>query len=211
MKKAIYILAFIFVSQFSVFAQKTKVGYSGGLGGGIAITNFKTENATTDAQSNTGLTMGIVWDVPLKSNFSFQPSINYIRKGNHEDLYSGYESRLTINYFETQFNFVYHVGENGNLFFGAGPSAVLALNGKETLTKAGKEEVIIIKFGGHSTDDMQRYDFGATGLAGYKFGKAMFLSVCYNKGFTNLNPLHGENDKVTSNYFAVKAGFLINQ
>lgn len=211
MKKAVYISALIMFCQFTVFAQKTTVGFSGGIGGGIAFTNIKTDNATVDEKSNTGFTMGIIWDIPFEKNFSFQPSLNYIRKGNHKDLTTGYEDRLTINYLEAQFNFLYHVGEKGNLFLGAGPSAAMAINGKRTLTKADKEDVNSIKFGNSAIDDLQKFDFGASVLAGYKFTKIISLSVCYNKGLTNLYPVKADNISTKTNYFGVKLGFLFNQ
>jgi Outer membrane protein beta-barrel domain len=211
MKKAIYISAFIMVFQITLSAQKTKVGFSGGIGGGIALTNIKTDNATIEENSNTGFTMGIIWDIPFEKSFSFQPSINYIRKGNHKDLPTGHESRLTINYFETLFNFLYHIGEKGNLFIGAGPSAALAINGKETLTKSGNEEVKTVKFGNSEIDDLQKFDFGATVLAGYKFTKIISLSVSYNQGLSNLYPVKADNISTKSNYIGIKLGFLFNQ
>jgi hypothetical protein len=212
MKKAIYILAFIILCQVSVFAQKAKVGYYGGLGGGIAISNIKTEDAKNNPSSSTGPTFGIIWELPIKNNFSFQPSLNYVAKGNKEDLTGGGVNKLKINYLESQLNFLYNTsGNNGHFFIGAGPSVALAINGKRILEKNGKETQSIVVFGNKKTDDFNKFDFGVTVLGGYKFSKAAFISVCYNQGITSLNPNFGEYLSVKSSYLGVKLGFLIKQ
>jgi hypothetical protein len=213
MKKAIYISAFIIVCHVSAFAQKARMGYYGGLGGGIVVSNIKTEDAKTDPSSSTGPTFGIIWEMPLcKSNISFQPSLNYVAKGYQQDLAGGGTNKLKINDLEAQFNFIYNApGTNGHFFIGAGPSAALAINGRWILEKNGKETKSIVVFGNHVTDDFNKFDFGVTVLGGFKFSKAAFISAFYNQGISSLHPNYGDYLSVKSTYFGAKLGFLIKQ
>jgi len=211
MRKAIYILSVLIASQLTMNAQKSKIGFTGGVGGGAAITNFTYENSTHDPSSNTGLTAGILWEVPIRKSFIFQPAINYVRKGDQEETPTG-TLNLVLNCFETQFNFLYRTsGDNGHFFIGAGPSATLHINGKWKLEKNGAEQESSVKLGKTKIDDLKKQDFGVTGLVGYQFSKVVSISASYNQGLTNLYPIYGNYVKIKSNYFAIKLGFMFNE
>lgn len=212
MKKVLFLSIIILIVQFPAFTQKPKIGFTGGLGGGVAITNYKYDGDNSNIHSNTCLTMGILWEVPIQNNFVFQPSLNYVGKGNHEKLTSGNETsklNLYVSNLETQMNFLYHTpGENGNFFIGAGPSIALAIDGKWKFTKGDTKEENSVTFGNDASDDMNMIDFGGTVICGYNFPKLVFISASYNAGFKNLNAGDDKLGKIKSNYFAIKLGFL---
>ena len=211
MRKAIYFLSVLIASQLTMNAQKSKIGFTGGIGGGAAITNFSYENSTHNPSSNTGLTAGILWDVPIRKSFSFQPAINYIRKGDEESMPTG-NLTLVLNCLETQYNFLYHTaGDNGHFFVGVGPSATLHINGKWKLEKAGAKQESSVKLGKTKIDDLKKQDFGVTGLIGYQFSKVVSISASYNQGLTNLYPVYADYVTIRSNYFAIKLGFMFKE
>ncbi len=211
MKKAIYVLSVLIASQLTMNAQKSKVGFTGGIGGGVAVTNFKYENASNSPSSNMGLTAGVLWEVPIGKSFIFQPAINYVRKGDEESTPTGMLN-LVLNCFETQYNFLYRTsGDNGYFFVGAGPSATLHINGKWKLEKAGAKQESSVKLGKTKIDDLKKQDFGVTGLIGYQFSKIVSISASYNQGLTNLYPVSADYVTIKSNYFAIKLGFMFKE
>src|SRR5450759_108641 len=128
--------------------------------------------STTSAnKSKVGLTVGVLLDVPISSNFIFQPGLNYTQKGGKiTDNSSGvtYNYSITFNYLELPLNFIYKA--TGGFYVGAGPALAYALSGKEKYSASDNTSgETTYKFGSDiAKDDLQAFEFSGNILAGYQ-------------------------------------------
>ena len=207
MRKLIYLLTLLLAIQLTVHAQNVR----GGLKAGVAIAKYDGVGDGTHERS--GPALGMFWDVNLNKYFSFQPVFNFwIQKGYNQTktiLNSTINATtLKVNYSEIQLNFVFHTpGKKMKLFFGGGPSAALALNGKLTKRSGTTTSKLDVNFGKKSTSDLRKTDFGVTGLIGVSYG-GFVVSGCYNHGITDLNPRENEN-AIESSYIGINVAFLL--
>lgn len=210
MKKLFIILVACTVLHVSGHAQGVRIG----IAAGVAISNldFKMNNESQTAKTKTGFMAGIVADLPLGSNFSFQPGLNYVQKGTKdEETIDGqtFTGKISVNNLELPLNFLYHAHTSaGNFFIGAGPSISYALSGKASLTDGTNSESSDLKFGNSSDDNMKRYDFGANFTTGFTFKRGLLLAANYNAGLSNLTPLATDGNKISSHYFGFKLGYM---
>lgn len=216
MKKALCILTVIMLYlQLPAVAQKAKVG----LEAGIDISNFSgnLNGDNTDYQSRTGLTLGMVVDMPIgKTNFSFRPGVNYIQKGAVTTETMNEKEYYALRYAEFAFNFLYHTSSTGGVgfFIGLGPSVSLNLPSKSVVETGSTKVESNLILGNEGAAVLRGIDFGATGLAGVELKNNCFLSFSYNYGLRNLIPdtkkVISPSDKLKSRTFAIKVGFLLN-
>lgn len=211
MKKLFFLPVIIFASHFTGSAQNTRFGFTAG----AAFPNYhsRVDGETDNGNSKTGLTAGVLVDIPAGKNFSFQPAVNFVQKGTKDEQTSGgitEKVKLTVNCIEVPLNFLYNApGNTGNFFIGAGPSLAFALSGKlkyDDGTNSGTED---LKFGSGDNDNMKGLDLGANFLTGYRFPGGLFLSVNYNTGLSNLTPGGSTDGKLKSHYFGIKLGVLL--
>ncbi|MEO5946784.1 MAG: porin family protein [Chitinophagaceae bacterium] len=217
MKKVLFILTVIMLYlQLPAVAQKAKVG----LEAGIAISNFSgnLNGKNTDYQSRTGLTAGMVVDMPIgKTNFSFRPSVNYVQKGAVTIETMNEKEYYALRYAEFAFNFLYHTSSKTGgvgFFIGLGPSVSLNLPSKSVVETGSTKVESNLILGNEGAAVLRGIDYGATGLAGVELKKNCFLSFSYNYGLRNLIPdtkqVISPSDELKSRTFAIKVGFLLN-
>ncbi len=194
-------------------AQHTLFGVSAG----VALSNYhaKFEGETDNGNSITGLTAGVMADIPVGKNFSFQPALNWIQKGTKEEVtFMGIteKTKLTGNHLEIPLNFLYNVsGNTGTFFIGAGPSITFALSGKWKYDDGTNSFTEDVQFGDDpDNDDIKGLDFGANLLTGFRFPNGLFISAGYNLGLGNLVPGGSEDGTLKSNYFSIRLGWLFN-
>ncbi|MDB5250598.1 MAG: PorT family protein [Segetibacter sp.] len=153
---------------------------------------------------------GIVAEVPIISNVSLRPSLNYLQKNSAVEfsipLMPGktHTVKNTLHCLELPVNIVYSIPLNNmSLYFGAGPSFGYGLNGKskykgwdfegegqnivavEETTRVFKKE----KDGG---EGMKRFELSASAIAGVQFNNGLFLNAGYLAGLTNLGNKDGK-------------------
>jgi hypothetical protein len=212
MKKLFFIVIVCMTSHFIGNTQNTRFGFTGG----AAFANYKSKgsSASDNGNSKTGLTAGVLVDIPLSKNFSFQPAVNFVQKGTKDEETSGgvtEKIKLTVNSIEVPLNFLYNApGNGGNFFIGAGPSFAFALSGKLKFDDGTNSLSENVKFGNGDDDDIKGLDLGANFMTGYCFHSGFLLSVNYNAGLSNLVPGGSSDDKVKSHYFGIKLGYLLN-
>ena len=207
MKKLSFFLIILIGVYFSGNAQKTRVG----LHAGTSLANYKFEYAGTNisGDSKTGFIAGLLVDIPVSTNFSIQPALNFVQKGTQsEDM--GEKSTISVNCLEIPVNFLYKTGGNaGSFFVGGGPSFAFNMSGKSKYDDGNSIEEEDIKFGNDQDNDhMKSMDAGINFLAGYQFSNGLFLSAGYNQGLSNMALYSDDDESIKSNYFSIKIGFM---
>ena len=128
MKKLFFITLTSMLLHFTILGQTTRFGFTAG----TSIANYKFKYAGTNISGDpkTGFTAGLLVDIPVSTNFSIQPALNFVQKGTQsEDM--GEKSTTNINCLEIPVNFLYRTGgKAGSFFVGAGPSFAFNISGK---------------------------------------------------------------------------------
>ncbi len=212
MKKLVFLLVCCISSVVTIKAQSTRFGLTGGLL--FANYHAKVDGESTSGDSKGGIAAGLLVDVPLSKNLSFQPALNFTQKGTAErDIFFGITetSSLRINCIEIPLNILYNTsGNNGNFFIGAGPSVAFNVSGKWKFKDGGDSYARDVEFGNTDEDDFKSLDLGANFLTGYAFPNGLMLAVNYNLGLSNLFTDENDNSTFKSSYLALKLGFLFN-
>jgi hypothetical protein len=214
MKKVILILtAIIFCLQITSLSQETRVGVTGGL----SISNMRGTVGGVDQKKNsrTGLTFGMLVDVPVQDHFSFQPGLHYVQKGKEENqMSSGGKQTLAtaLRYAELQLNFLYKTNYTGtneeNFFIGAGPAFSINFPSKYVTETGGQKTETDITFG-NEKENFRGFDFGANILGGFRFSNGFFISLNYTHGLRNLVPGGSGSDKIRNYCFGIRVGCLV--
>jgi hypothetical protein len=212
MKKLVVISIAIFAIQFSGHAQSTRFGFTAGYS--FSNYNSKVDGENNNGNSVAGLTAGVLIDVPINKNFSFQPAVNFVQKGTKdEQTYGGFtteKTEITVNSIEVPLNFLYNSGGNkGNFFIGAGPSFTFSVSGNVWFEDFLNSVSDNLKFGNGENDDLKGFDFGVNFITGYCFKKGFLISANYNAGLTNLFPGGSDDGKIKSHYFGIKLGYIL--
>ncbi len=214
MKKALFISLACVAAHFIGNAQSVRFGFTAGAT--LANYKIKSEGASVSEKSKTGITTGILADILISNQFSFQPAINFVQKGTKSENTNGpvtEKSSTSVNYIEMPLNFLFNVnqGKSGGTFFiGAGPSIAFAVSGKTKFDDGTNSVSEKLKFGNGTDDDMKRMDLGANFITGYRFKNGLLISVNYNAGLSNLIPGESGGYSAKSNYFGIKLGYLLN-
>ncbi|MEP6513257.1 MAG: porin family protein [Parafilimonas sp.] len=170
-------------------------------GATFASEKAKFGGVSFNLDTKVGFTAGVVASVPLASDLSFDPSLNFTQKGGKTSA-GGDELKETLNYIELPLNFVYNFDAGaGDFFVGLGPSLSVGVSGKD---KSGSESVDV-NFGSNA-DELKAFEFGGNILAGYKLENGIFIAVNYNAGLSNLS--NDSDAKVHNNYFGVRVGYM---
>lgn len=222
----------IFAAVFAAMGVSAQTGFGFQAGVNLASAQLESYNSTTnrteelDSKSKTGFTAGFVADVPLATNFSFMPELNFVQKGFEYENATGNvvaKAKTTLNFIEVPLNFVYKADVGmGRLFFGLGPSVGFGISGKseESLSGLGGgfdfNEKSDVEFDGdeNATDDklhLKRIDLGGNVVGGYMLANGVFLKVGYTYGFSNLLPDYpapDDKDNFKTRGFSIKIGYM---
>jgi hypothetical protein len=191
----------------------TTVSAQIGIKGGLNLASFAEQGTNPGAQdikgnSVIGAVAGLTFDLDLADNFTVQPELLYIQKGGKKSyklLGTRTDELNSVNYVEipvmAKIRFG-NTGDDGGLgcYFGAGPWAGLAINGKVNASiydinenKIGTYED---KYTVNNEDNRKRLDYGASGCVGLVFGK-MILEARYNYGINNVLDKDANNSNDT--------------
>jgi hypothetical protein len=160
-----------------------------------------------------GLTAGIMLDVPMERNGSFQPGLNFVQKGGKNVSGEGTDQEETdarLNYIEMPLNVVFRIPcSSGKVVLGGGPAIGIGLSGKSTFKDNTGSETSDIKFGSSSREhDLNFVDFGLNATAGYEFSSGFFIAANYTHGINKLLLDALEDDKLYNRAFSLRVGFL---
>jgi hypothetical protein len=199
------LMLMILLTSVTTFAQQTKIGFTAGAA--FSKLKAKADNVSFSYDFKLGITAGLFVDVPLSSNFSFQPALNLVQKGGSLKLES-LSDKMTLNYLEVPLNFIYNTAATHGFFIGAGPAMAFGLSGKDKTTDGTESENDKIKFGS-GEDEVKRFEFSANVISGYRFNQGFMFSANYDFGFTNLANADSEDGTMKSSYFSVKIGWVL--
>ena len=191
-------------------AQKTKFGFIAG--GTLGWERNESETGVTNTSGTVvGFSAGVAGDIPLGKEFSIQPSLSFLQKGqSHAE--QDFDFTMRLNYLELPINFIYRApGKDGHFIVGLGPSFSYGLSGKINVKDNGQTSSGDVHFG-NSQEDYKPFEFGGNILAGFEWRSGFFFQVNYNMGFSNLFPSDPQypNDPeyLKNSYVGLKIGYF---
>ena len=210
--KKLFILSSAAFFLFGSNARSQEVRF--GATAGATFSNFHTElgDESYTGKFKPGFTAGVLVDIPMSKQFSFQPALNYVQKGSKDETTEPgytYKVKTTLSYLELPLNVLYNTrGSKGNFFIGAGPSLSFGLSGKSSQESAGEKSSEKVKFGSSDEDDLKSFDGGANILAGYETKSGFLVSANYYHGLSNLLSDDSDDYKFNNKYFGIKVGYM---
>lgn len=191
---------------FSTIALQAQVGF--GILGGINIQNINGDDNSGNKLENgllTGFHAGININIPVATEFYFQPGLIFSVKGAKNDFFTpdtkasgDYETTTRLSYVEMPLNLLYRpkVG-NGYLLLGFGPYIAYGIGGSENSEFPGlgnyertvKYKNSVDNFTGLIENAYYRpFDAGANILFGYELSMGVFLQLNAQLGLMKINP-----------------------
>ena len=150
--------------------------------GGVHSASIKTDDASYENNSRTGIHAGFLLDVPFSSRFSFQPAAMYSQKG------AKFESPTLktwqyVNYIDIPLNLVFKapLGGNSKFLLGAGPYVAFLIGGKEKSQSGSITTEVDNLPRGNGAGQYQGFNYGWNALAGVEFGR-VFITANYSHG-----------------------------
>lgn len=215
MKKVSLIIASIIIS-LSTFAQ-----LSVGVKGGLNLSNIALQNKTsTSSESITkaGSATGLLVNYGFNDRFSAQVEFLYSRKGAkyHEAiLFTTYDSKVKLNYFEIPILFRYSYGDENKiqLFANAGPYIAFRLKAISELTTTTTilGTTTVRNSSTDFTDEVHNTDIGLTGGVGVNYALELgkiFAEFRYGYGLTNVNKTVNNNVTEHNSNLQFSVGFM---
>jgi len=190
---------------FSVFSLEAQVGF--GILGGANFQNINGKNNNGDKLENgllTGFHAGININIPVATDFYFQPGIIFSVKGAKNNFFSpevkasgDFVSTTKLSYIEMPLNLLYRpqLGK-GYLLLGFGPYVAYGIGGSENSQFLSISYERDVKFGNTVTNitDLignayyRPIDAGANILFGYELPMGVFLQMNAQLGLLNIRP-----------------------
>ncbi|WP_298137188.1 porin family protein [Flavobacterium sp.] len=162
MKKSILFVITALLSANFINAQKSEL-MKLGLKAGINYANYTGSDVNTDAITN--FHAGLVLEIKVLKNFSFQPELLYSTQGAEVDNL-GEQFKNELGYISIPLLAKFNL--NDNLSLELGPQASFLLSERNEV-EAG---------------DSNTFDFAVTGGLSYKLGKHFFVQGRYGLGLT---------------------------
>lgn len=205
--KPILTAAFLLAITANTFAQ-TNLSIKAGA-------NFSTAKAVYSGQKQSvsfvpGAFIGLQASTMFENNFYFTPFVGYNGKGFEiTESATGAKRKVMIHYAHLATLFSYHIraGKSNLLAINFGPTASLALAGKEKLKLNGNTTSSSIKFS--TSKGFGLFDFGAHAGISYQFNKIQ-VGVGYDYGFVNINNSE-ETDKrnIRNRALSLSIGYIL--
>lgn len=205
MKKHIF-SAILAMLCFVAYAQdgpikKSDIGF--GFKGGMNV-SFITGDGTDNFDSKIAFHIGVVSEIPISENFSFQPEILYSAQGDKE-TFEGTDVKYKLDYLNVPLMVKYYIYEGFSLE--VGPQLGFLLSSKAE----GDGVSIDLK------DMMNTFEFAMDFGLGYKFENGINLAARYNLGVSNIvknngsilgEPMSSDNSKNHNEVVQVSVGYL---
>ncbi|MCL5128916.1 porin family protein [Algibacter sp. L4_22] len=185
MKKLLLVTAITILGLAQVNAQDVQFGAKLGL-------NFA--SVTGDVNSSfdpvTSFNYGLVAEVPLSRNFSFQPEVLYSGQGFSFD--SDESSLVQLDYLTVPLMGKYYLTKG--LSLEAGPQVGFLVS--------AKQDDVNLK------DNYKGLDFGVNFGVGYKFDSGLNFAARYNVGLSDVNDVDSFSDKYKNGVMQVSIGYF---
>lgn len=208
MKKLLTIIALI--CSLSVYTANAQIGVQVGA---VASTHaaFPPYDSLEKVSGAIGYTAGVFYKYWLTDHVSIQPALNFVNKRWWEELDDGgtfYITRVSMNYLELPVQVVFTTKKTRGLFVGAGPSLMVGLWGRRTVTEDGDLiEDNKIKIGSINAPE-KKLTVAVNLMGGYSF-KRFLTSLNYTKGITNQPVNDADHGNVSQ--LTLRVGFLFGE
>lgn len=203
-KTKLFALSVIFILMTATL--QAQVGF--GIQGGVNFQNINGKDGSGEKLTNeliTGFHAGVNINIPVATDFHFQPGLLFSVKGSKNDFFSAptkasgdYATTTRISYLELPLNLLYRplVGK-GHILLGFGPYIAYGIGGKEKSdfgSLASIERTVKFK---NSVSDMtdlitnayyRPFDAGANIFFGYELSNGIFLQLDAQLGMLKINP-----------------------
>jgi len=204
MKKMIFVWVVI-LALFSTgaMAQQVRFGVRAGLnaadwrGDAVRSANelLSLTNGYADKQIRTGFHAGVYASIPLTSQFTLEPGVQYSQKGTvlrgnfSNETLGLLNARATITnqaaYIDVPVLAKYYVTEGFHFF--AGPQVSFLID-NQVNTRASVLGFSLLNQNFDATNNFRKVDVALTGGLGYRFSNGLNFSVGYDHGLSTLDP-----------------------
>jgi len=220
--KKIALLAVAFLAGTTAFAQTsssaaTTTGTRWGLKVGVNIPRYsyhKADAANMETNTITNFHVTGYGDIPLSTNFSFQPGLSLQGKGGEFSDNGTFETKQSTMWIEVPLNLVAKLpitSSGTNFFVGAGPYAAYGIAGqnKVELKSNGDETTSDVKFGDTAgKDDLKALDLGVNFIGGVQLNSGFNIGAGYGLGINDLRPDNTSNaGKQTNRVWSFSVGY----
>jgi hypothetical protein len=223
--KKIIITCLLLVSLLGVKAQKINV--KTGLNLATIFAENNDEIASSDFETNPGLSIGVNIEFPINKIFAFETGMQFSMEGTQinekkEMIYGGLSTSvsadidLDLYYMNVPLNAkVYLTNSKVKVFglFGAYLGVGIYGNYESNISILGdsKTENTKIKWGDDSeNDNFRRFDYGLNIGAGSEFNRFLFC-VNYNYGLANISPYVKNGSTINNRVLTFSIGYVIKE
>ncbi len=202
-KTKLFAISVIFILM--TVTLQAQVGF--GIQGGVNLQNINGKDGSGEKLTNeliTGFHAGININIPVATDFYFQPGLLFSVKGSGNDFYSpptkasgDYATTTRLSYIELPLNLLYRplVGE-GHILLGFGPYIAYGIGGKEISDIGAPSIEREVKFENSVSDITdwiknayyRPFDAGANIFFGYELPNGIFLQLEAQLGMLKINP-----------------------
>ena len=207
MKKLLF-TAFILFCSMGVKAQINYGIQASGVLSNAAFTDDDLDN--TKKEFRPGFAAGIFVEFPISDNFGVIPSVNFMQKGvkvTSETTIAGedfnQEMKASLNYIEVPVIVVYTIGKS-NFYIGAGPSFE-----EEGILYSESFNMDAFKSEDENGAGLKRFDFGITGMAGYKISSNFSIAASYLHGVSNIASDDAKDAKFSNRNILISLAYKI--
>lgn len=206
--KRIYLLALAGLLATAAHAQ-TRVGIFGGFSMSNQIDHY--EGFSYSNQLKAGGNAGAFLDIPLSCRLRLEPGLMYARKGGKQEssedfilnsrgvIHADYKDKLSLSYVEMPLLLVYRfrMHRMGGFIAGVGAYGAICLEAHTThsykyssaIDESGRTARKFsneLNIGEDTSDQVHRFDAGATGMLGYQWRSGWFLRGSVDLGLCNI-------------------------
>lgn len=193
MKKLLAVIALSTALFANAQSSKREEGIKLGIKAGINMSNFNGD--LEDNAMRYGLHIGVVSEIILSDQFSFQPELLYSAQG-YKNETPGAFSKDKFDYVNVPLMIKYYAADKFSIE--AGPQVGFLVNSIRR-NNDGNTDI----------DDQNVVDFGINAGVGYELKNGIFFQGRYNLGITNVNGGPGADAfKYTNSVFQLSVGVL---
>jgi hypothetical protein len=216
MKKILltFILAIAITTSFAQY-YSAQSPWSFTIIGGASVNYFQVKSATTPVSNSPAAVgcAGVGVDYKMNDFFSISPALMLSGKGGQVDRLDGPTTadvssslQYELYYLQAAFACTGHipVGEQANVFLGAGPYYAKGLFGKSKTDVDDNGQSV--KFG--TNGDFKSNDYGITSQIGFQTEKGIIIGLNFDLGLSNINQPN-PNDVKTNDQFKTR-GFYVS-
>ena len=195
----------IFISS-GVTAQ---IGYGPEVGFNLSNYTGKVNGKNISNSPKYGGMFGGDLEIEMTDHFFFLPGLFYYRNG-YATNYEGGTKTLGFNTFELPVNIEYKFGPPRKVRFFLGAGAYVGYNQGGTVIVSAYPvySTYNINRGNNATDDIRKFDVGASGWGVFQVTRGLFLRARYQYGFLNMLPHGDANNSLNNRSFSLSVGYI---